>query len=60
MADRRKYQTSDHAQTGGGLSPGQDFEDLYTTKPDSHADAGGAAISPNSHERKGEHTRGNK
>lgn len=54
--DARKRQSSDHAQTGGGLKPGQDFEDLYTTSPDS---VGSGEISPNSHERGREHTRGN-
>ena len=59
MSDKQGRQWPDKNQHGGGLQPGQDFEDLYTVKPDSHQDAGGADISPNSSDRGREHTRGN-
>lgn len=51
----KNNQSADHAQNGGGLNPGQDYMDLYTVKPDS---IGSGQISPNSHDRGREHTKG--
>lgn len=56
MSDKRTYQSSDHAQTGGGLSKtNPNWESTYNAKPDS---VGSGEISPNSSDRGREHTRG--